>query len=235
MNTKIVLDIGGVLLPESFSRKTLMQDFAENGEAHVDRKMSEEIDLCDIYTDAATLEGGMCQLVERIQQKAGLGEHQPAKVIVDYVCQQLAAKNKDPLFLDLMGRVNLASLEAGKVRPEFYQDVPGALARWWYNRQKVHTYSNGSVEFQRAMFKAASCGNLSSHISAYFDTAVIGKKTEPSSYSKIAEILETSPGEIEYFSDDTSELKAAVNAGCRVWLVDRENKHPELRGIAKLV
>ncbi len=85
------------------------------------------------------------------------------------------------------------------------------------------------------MFRAASCGDLSATIAEFFDTAVIGKKDRVESYEAIADRLETSPRKMEYFSDDTSELEAAAKAGCRVYLVDRDNKHPDLPRLTSLI
>ncbi len=114
MKTKIVTDIGGVLLPDSFSKKTLMQDFEQNGPRYIQTASQEDL-----------------AFIEKIAEKAGSRE-----AVVDYVVQQLMAKNKDSLFLDLMGRVNLASLNAGRVKVEFYPDVPEALAKWRSAGQK---------------------------------------------------------------------------------------------------
>lgn len=231
MKKQIVTDIGGVLIPESFSKKTLMQDFEQNGPEFIEKARDLEIDLYDIWG----CPNGVAPLVRKIGVMAGKEKWITEQEAVDYVVQQLMAKNKDPLFLDLMGRVNLASLKAGKVKVDYYPDVPGALARWCYNGQKVHTYSNGSAGFQEAMFKAASCGDLSHHISTYFDTAIIGRKTEADSYKRIAEMIGSSTGEIEYLSDDTGELEAACKAGCKVFLVDREDKHKDLPRLTSLI
>lgn len=51
------------------------------------------------------------------------------------------------------------------------------------------------------MFANSTEGDLSSHISKYFDPAAVGAKTESSSYLKIAEELAVEPAKIIYLSD----------------------------------
>jgi len=77
--------------------------------------------------------------------------------------------------------------------------VAGSFETWAKSR-KVAIYSTGSVTSQKLAFSNTVEGDLSSHISQYFDQSV-GKKTEADSYKKIAEELSTKPEEVLYITD----------------------------------
>ena len=72
-------------------------------------------------------------------------------------------------------------------------------------------FSSGSILAQRLVFRYTRFGDLTHFIDAYFDTST-GPKRDPESYRAIAARLETSPGEIQFFSDVIEELDAAARA-----------------------
>jgi enolase-phosphatase E1 len=70
------------------------------------------------------------------------------------------------------------------------------------------------------LFSTVELGDLSSYISAYFDSN-IGTKTEIDSYKKIAKSLRQIPHDFLFVSDSEQEIEAAHDAGMQVMLCDR--------------
>jgi enolase-phosphatase E1 len=120
----------------------------------------------------------------------------------------------------LQGRVWKAGFEAGELVGTIFADVPDALARWRVEA-KVAIYSSGSVEAQKLLFRHSSAGDLTRHISAYFDTRV-GAKTSAESYAAIAVAMGVEIGEVLFVSDVVRELDPARDAGCGTRLSVRD-------------
>lgn len=81
-----------------------------------------------------------------------------------------------------------------------YSDVPEALAIWTKTK-RIAVYSRGTVESQKLFLKHTTEGDLSGHISNYFDLSV-GDKQDDASYVKIAEQLSITPEELIYINDE---------------------------------
>ena len=122
--------------------------------------------------------------------------------------------------------------EAGYANADFtaplYPDVPPALARWHAAGHALAVYSSGSVPAQKLLFAHTDGGDLTGLFSGWFDTAVGGKR-EADSYARIAQALDTAPGDILFLSDVVAELDAAREAGLRTTLIDRREDYPQPR------
>jgi enolase-phosphatase E1 len=79
---------------------------------------------------------------------------------------------------------------------------------------------------QKLLFAHTEAGDLTEFIEDFFDTRV-GRKTEPSSYKKIAELLPRRPAEVLFISDVVAELDAASAAGFQTLLCVRPGNHPQ--------
>jgi enolase-phosphatase E1 len=106
-----------------------------------------------------------------------------------------------------------------------YDDVPRALARWTEAGKTVAVFSSGSVRAQRMLFAHTQAGDLTPHLSEYFDTT-IGFKSEPESYRRIATRLDRLPAAILFVSDVAAELDAARAAGMQTALAARSDTMP---------
>jgi enolase-phosphatase E1 len=78
---------------------------------------------------------------------------------------------------------------------------------------------------QRLLFANTEHGDLSEFISDYFDTRV-GAKTDPPSYSTIANKMRLPPAGIVFISDVPAELDAARAAGLQTLLCVRPGNAP---------
>lgn len=81
-----------------------------------------------------------------------------------------------------------------------FSDVSVALEKWSKSHQ-IAVYSTGSVDAQKLLFANTINGDLTAHISNYYDQKV-GSKTESESYKKVAENLGFKPEEVVFITDD---------------------------------
>jgi enolase-phosphatase E1 len=125
----------------------------------------------------------------------------------------------------LQGRIWEVGFRAGDLQARVYDDVLPALLRWTGAGKTVAIFSSGSARAQRMLFAHTQAGDLTPHLSGYFDTT-IGFKTEPDSYHRIAASLERAPEEILFVSDVAAELDAAHAAGLQTALAARSDTLP---------
>ena len=119
----------------------------------------------------------------------------------------------------------------GDLTSHFFADVVPELRRWHDAGLELAVFSSGSVDAQRAWYAHTPDGDLTSLISAHFDTANAGPKKEPDSYRKIAAALAIEPDEILFLSDVQGELDAARAAGWETIGVRRAGEPAEAAGI----
>jgi enolase-phosphatase E1 len=121
----------------------------------------------------------------------------------------------------IQGRIWREGFDSGALVTPFYADVPGALEAWRKAGATIAIYSSGSIEAQRLLFGHATTGDLTPHLSAYFDTTT-GPKREAASYAAIAKALRVEPAEILFCTDIAEEAQAAEAAGLRTRVIARE-------------
>ena len=73
-------------------------------------------------------------------------------------------------------------------------------------------FSSGSIHAQKLLFQHSCFGDLSKHLSNFFDTNT-GAKRDAATYKAIAEILDLEPHQILFLSDIQEELLAAEEIG----------------------
>lgn len=137
---------------------------------------------------------------------------------------------KSTALKSLQGKIWKAGFESGELKGTLFADVPDALARW-SAQAKIAIYSSGSVQAQQLLFRHSNYGDLTSHISGYFDTRT-GPKKQTASYAAIAAAMNVAPAEAIFFSDVVAELDAAREAGLATRLVVRDGNAPvdQVRG-----
>ncbi len=125
----------------------------------------------------------------------------------------------------LQGRIWQQGFMSGELRGEVFPDVPIAFERWRRQKRIICIYSSGSVLAQQLLFRTTTLGDLTSYISAFFDTHV-GAKTEGESYRKIAASFSYMPQQFLFISDAAKELEAAESAGMQAMLCARDSHAP---------
>ena len=133
---------------------------------------------------------------------------------------------KSTPFKALQGKIWQEGFTGGQLRADVFEDAPRSLARWRRQGRKICIFSSGSVLAQKLLFAHTIAGDLSEHISGYFDTTV-GNKTDANSYRKIAVTIQKNCSEILFVSDVTGELDAARAAGMQTLLCVRPGNRPQ--------
>jgi len=147
-------------------------------------------------------------------------------------CQWLIARDsKCTPLKSLQGKIWQQGFASGELHGEVFPDVPVAFERWRRQKKIICIYSSGSVLAQQLLFRTTRAGDLTQHISLFFDTQV-GVKSDPASYTRIAKSFPRPPREFLFLSDAAKEIKAAEAAGMHTLLCDRSRQgpHPD-RGI----
>ncbi len=126
----------------------------------------------------------------------------------------------------IQGQIWMQGYHTGELRGDVFPDVPPALERWRQAGIDIRIYSSGSILAQRLLFSTTRFGDLTKLLSGYFDTTT-GPKTDPESYTKIAEAFTLPPSSVTFLSDVTRELDAARSAGMRTLLCVRPGNRPQ--------
>ena len=154
-------------------------------------------------------------------EDARQGEAPPDWAVADipaaarYLEWLMERDRKSPSLKRIQGEIWQTGFQSGELRGDLFPDVAPALARWRTGGVDIAIYSSGSVLAQRLIF-----GELTSSVSAFFDTAV-GPKRSVDSYRRIARELGKKPEEILFVSDVPEELNAALDAGFQILLAVR--------------
>jgi enolase-phosphatase E1 len=146
--------------------------------------------------------------------------------VVTYIGWLTEQDRKSTSFKSLQGKIWQEGYRSGRLRAEVFEDVPRALKRWRDQKKSICIFSSGSVQAQKLLFAHTVAGDLSEHISGYFDTTT-GSKTDAHSYQKIVHAFPKQPSEILFVSDVTAELDAARAAGLETALCVRPGNRPQ--------
>lgn len=141
-----------------------------------------------------------------------------------YINWLMDRDRKSTALKSMQGKIWKAGFESGELKGTLFPDVLSALHRWT-TKSRVAIYSSGSVGAQQLLFRYSIFGDISSLISAYFDTRT-GIKTAAASYAAIAASMQVEPQHIRFFSDVVCELDSAREAGLDTHLVIREGNVP---------
>ena len=208
----VLLDIEGTTCPVSFvgevlfpyARQQLPVFLADQaGNPIVQELLNQVFDAWDKDTDieAATL-----------RQRYGEND---SKAAVSYLGWLIEKDRKLTPLKELQGLIWRQGYDQGLLKAPLYADVPEALGRWHSAGLELSTYSSGSVNAQKLLYRHSTHGDLSILFRDWFDTN-IGSKLSSESYTKIADALKSNPEQILFISDRLSELSAADEAGIKV-------------------
>jgi enolase-phosphatase E1 len=220
----ILLDIEGTTTPIDFVHKTLFPYAKAKISAYVHAN----------YDSLATE-------IAQIEFERAADENYPNRLeiaspnsITAYLEYLIDIDRKSTPLKTIQGKIWQEGYESGELLSEVFDDVPRAFKRWKDADKTIAIYSSGSVLAQQMLFRYTTHGDLTPFISNYFDTNT-GHKRESASYSKIAEEINFSPGEISFISDITEELDAAAEAGIETLLSVRDGDAPVLSKVHRAV
>lgn len=206
----ILLDIEGTTTPIDFVHKVLFPYAKERVGKYV------EMHFGELSTEIA-------QLVDESSHDETytipVDPTEPGSVSA-YLEHLISVDRKSTPLKAIQGSIWMLGYESGELKSIVYEDVPTAFERWSADGKTVAIYSSGSVLAQKLLFGYTDHGDLTTYISAYFDTN-IGHKREAASYQAIAKELNLSAEDILFLSDIPEELAAASDAGYQTRLVVR--------------
>jgi enolase-phosphatase E1 len=218
----VLLDIEGTTTPVDFVYKTLFQYASCKLDAFL-REHAQEREIRTLIEDL--------RAQHEIDEKNGLqppgwrndSEEARLRSCVAYGQWLIAKDSKCTPLKSLEGKIWQQGYESGELRGEVYPDVPAAFERWKRQKKIICSYSSGSMLAQQLLFRTTLCGDLTPHISQYFDTRV-GAKTEAESYQRIADSVGCRPDQFLFISDSVKEVEAARSAGMQALLCVREER-----------
>jgi enolase-phosphatase E1 len=222
----IVLDIEGTTTPVEFVYKTLFPYANRKLESFLREHFREpEVEslIQQFYSQHQADER------QGLQPSAWIDdEHDESRMrsCVEYCRWLMARDSKSTPLKSLQGKIWQEGYALGELHGQVYADVPPAFNRWRQQKREICIYSSGSVLAQQLLFRSTSYGDLTTRISAFFDTR-IGAKTETESYRKIAEALTHSPRDLLFISDAMKEVRAACDAGMQAIICDRNVQAPQ--------
>lgn len=161
--------------------------------------------------------------------------------IVNEVHRLMDLDAKQTGLKQLQGLIWQQGFHAGDLRATLFEDVSETLEDWQGRGVEVRIYSSGSVHAQKLFFQHTVAGDLSPHMTGWYDTST-GSKREAASYVAIAQDSGRAPEGILFVSDVPEELDAARAANLQTALAirpgNRETKdlqHPRLHSLRDIV
>ncbi|SCU87987.1 LAMI_0D08306g1_1 [Lachancea mirantina] len=194
--SSIVLDIEGTVCPISFVKDTLFPYFLDKLESLPQSSNSN---------------------IRELLAKFGKED------VVAHIKALVAQDVKDPILKDLQGYVWEEGYRTGEIKAPVYADAIKFIKE---TKKTVYIYSSGSVKAQKLLFQYVDDGeggviDLCPDIAGNFDINTSGRKSETTSYKRIAESINENPGHVLFLSDSILELRAAAAAGFQCKLVVR--------------
>lgn len=208
MKATVLTDIEGTTSSISFVHDVLFP-YARAALPAFVREHGNEPEVRQWLDRAAVDAGGVCQ----------------DEVIVEVLQGWIDEDRKHPALKALQGMVWKDGYASGAYQAHVYPDAAQALRGWHAAGHRLAVYSSGSVPAQQLLFGHSTAGDLSPLFSAWFDTAVGGKR-EVASYANIVQSLGVPAREVVFLSDIVEELDAAREAGLRTVLLDRRQDYP---------
>jgi len=222
----ILLDIEGTTTPVDFVYKTLFPFASRKIESFLQEHVQDPEIQSLIQDLRSQHDSDLRQGLEPgwwdDSKEAGL------RSSVGYAQWLIARDSKCTPLKTLQGRIWQQGFSSGELRGEVFPDVPAAFERWRRQGKTICIYSSGSVLAQQLLFRNTDAGDLTSYISAFFDTRV-GAKTEGESYKKIAASTSHAPDEFLFISDAAKEIEAARSVEMHALLCERsyEDAQPD--------
>ncbi len=199
----ILIDIEGTVSPISFVKEVLFPYSKER----IEKFIKENINSPEIK-----------KILDQVREIEG------KDLTIDEVIQTLKKwidedKKIAPL-KDIQGFIWKEGFEKGQLKAPLYEDAYKKIKEWKQKGYRLYIYSSGSVQAQKLFFSHTQYGDLTGYFDGYFDTK-IGNKKEKQSYIKIADEIGLKPEEILFLSDNPDEIKAAAEAGMKVYRLVR--------------
>ena len=208
----VLMDIEGTTTSIDFVHKTLFPYASQNIASFIKNNMTDPRVMEQLEAVKATV-------LEETEKAIN------AEDAIDTLLGWIEADRKHTALKAIQGYLWREGYEKGQYKGHLYQDVLPNLKKWIQEGKKLGIYSSGSIEAQKLLFGYSEEGDITPHLSAYFDTTT-GHKRTVNSYKKISEALSLNAGEIIFLSDVQQELDAAKQAGMKTTQLVRPGTQP---------
>lgn len=216
----ILLDIEGTTTPVDFVYKTLFPYASRKLKSFL-RERAHEWDIQQLMEELHAQHELDAKSALRPPSWTGESEEARLHSSAAYGQWLIARDSKCTPLKSLQGKIWQQGYRSGELRGEVFPDVPAAFERWRRQKKFIGIYSSGSVLAQQLLFRTTRSGDLTPHISLYFDTRV-GAKTEAESYHRIADLFAQRREQFLFISDTVKEIEAARSAGMQTLLCVRD-------------
>lgn len=221
--TLFLLDIEGTTTPIDFVYKTLFPYVREHLESFLSTHWEEEA----VQRDLKQVARDMKAFAREEGAPALDAQALTLKDVLEALRWQMDHDKKCPGLKSLQGKIWQAGYIEGTLEGEVYEDVLVLLEKISNDANlSACIYSSGSVQAQKLLFKHSKHGDLTAHLSGYYDT-LTGPKKEAQSYRAIARAEGVDLEQILFLTDNIDEARAARDAGIgRVVLSVRPGNAP---------
>ena len=208
----LLLDIEGTTCPASYVSETLFPYAMK----HLPSFVAENIKDNDILKilKAAQYEwtNDNSEASIKLKEKYFSTEDNFPEGVIQHLLHLIRTDQKSTSLKDLQGKIWLEGYQRGELKAEIFPETAECFRRWAQDNIFISSYSSGSIQAQKLLYKHTDCGDLCSIIHQWFDTHT-GSKKRAQSYSTISQQLEVSPRNVLFVSDSSEECDAASESG----------------------
>ncbi|WP_457624934.1 acireductone synthase [Persephonella sp.] len=208
----VLIDIEGTVAPIRFVKEVLFP-YSKN---RIEKFLTENKDDPKIK-----------KIIEEVKKIEGKDLSLPK--VINTLKKWIDEDRKIAPLKDIQGFIWKEGFEKGEIKSPIYEDAYKKLKEWKEKGLKLYIYSSGSVQAQKLFFSHTEYGNLMDLFDGFFDTR-IGNKKDKSSYERISEEIGLKPEEVLFLSDNPDEIKAAAQAGMKVYRVVRPEDAEYIEG-----
>ena len=221
----LLLDIEGTTCPASYVSETLFPYAMK----HLPSFVAENIQNNDIQNIIKAAQHEWTN--DNSEASIKLKEIHPStegnsfEGVIQYLQHLIRTDQKSTSLKDLQGKIWLEGYQRGDLKAEIFPETAECFRRWAQDNIFISSYSSGSIQAQKLLYKHTDCGDLCSIIHQWFDTHT-GSKKRAQSYSTISQQLEVSPRNVLFVSDSSEECDAASESGM-LTLFSLRNSNPD--------
>ena len=215
MNVRhLLLDIEGTTCPASFvseilfpfARESLPRFITDN---HEESKVREILNAAQREWDEDNSAAS-----HELRKEQASNKNEAYTGLIEYLLHLIKIDRKSTALKDLQGMIWLMGYQQGELKAELFPETAECIQHWTREKLLISSYSSGSIQAQKLLYKNTNFGDLSEAINQWFDTHT-GNKQHSLSYTKISQKLKASTSEILFVSDNPNECDAAKDAGMR--------------------
>ena len=208
----LLLDIEGTTCPVSFVSETLFPFARESLPRFVTNNHGESGVKEILKAAQHEWDNDISEASLKLRREHYSNKNEAYTGLIGYLLHLIKIDKKSTALKDLQGKIWLMGYQKGELKAEIFPETADCFQHWTGEKLLISSYSSGSVQAQKLLYKNTNRGDLSPSINQWFDTHT-GNKKDSLSYTKISQKLKTLTSEILFISDNHNECDAARDAG----------------------